>query len=215
MTIVQERREVSGFDEIQMEGTGELILTQGEEEGLVIEADGQMLPKLKSDVNAGRLELGLRHWYDLLSLIGATPIRYTVTVRSLRGVTISGAGTLQSGAVQAERLRLRINGSGEMNLAALSGGELDISIAGSGKVQVGGSVQRQEIDISGSGDILAEDLACQEASVRISGSGSARLRVDQRLTVNISGSGDVCYFGHPQIQQRISGSGSVRSLVAE
>jgi hypothetical protein len=212
MATIQERREVSEFDEILVEGTGDLFLEQGETNSLVIEADEELLPKLKSEVNAGRLELGLRHWYDFLALLVTPHIRYTVTVSSLRGVTISGAGKLRTGRIQADRLRLKINGSGDMEVTELQGSELDISISGSGKVRLNGSVQRQHIEISGSGDIFAEELASNETRVRISGSGSANLRVQERLDVDISGSGDVRYHGQPKVSPRISGSGRVRSF---
>jgi hypothetical protein len=212
MAVEQERRDVADFDEISMEGMGVILLKQGEREELVIEADADLLPKLKSDVNAGRLELGLRNWFDFLSLISKPRICYMITVRSLRGVSISGSGNLQAGPIETDRLRLRISGSGEMFIENLQASDLELIFSGSGKAQVSGTVQRSELEISGSGEIKAEDLQTAETQVRISGSGSAKLRVQERLDVTISGSGEVRYHGQPTIRQRISGSGSVRSI---
>ena len=212
MAITQERREVRDFDEILVEGTGDILLKQGETEELVIEADEALLPRLKSEVQGGRLELGLRHWYDFLFLVPNPRVTYHITVRSLRSVTITGSGKLQAARLQTDLLRLKVSGSGEFELPDLQAAELELNISGSGKARLGGAVQRQEIEISGSGEVKAEDLDSQAARVRISGSGSLRLRAQQRLDVRISGSGKVLYHGQPVIEQRISGSGTIRAI---
>ncbi len=97
-------------------------------------------------------------------------------------------------------------------LPDLQAADLELDFSGTGKASLGGAVQRQEIEINGSGEVRAEDLDSQEARVRISGSGSVRLRVQQRLDVRISGSGEVLYRGQPVIEQRISGSGTIHSI---
>ena len=212
MATMQERREVSDFDEILVEGTGDVLLKQGDREELVIEADETLLPRLKSEVQAGRLELGLRHWYDFIFILPSPRITYHITVRSLRGVTISGSGKLQAGPLQTGLLRLKVSGSGEFELPELQASDLELAFSGSGKASLGGAVQRQEIEINGSAEVRAEDLSSQEARVRINGSGSVHLRVQQRLDVRISGSGEVLYHGQPAIEQHISGSGTIRAI---
>jgi hypothetical protein len=212
MAIIQERREVSNFDEVHVEMSGDIILKQGDKEELLIEADSELLPHLKSEVNAGRLELGLMHWYDFVFLVSVPTIRYYITMKDIRGVIISGSGKMEAEHIHTDRIRLKISGSGEFHITDLQSGNLELSVSGSGKVNLAGVVKRQELDISGSADVRAEDLASQEARVRISGSGNARLTVQQRLEVSISGSGEVRYHGQPQIDHRISGSGSIRAF---
>ena len=69
---------------------------------------------------------------------------------------------------------------------------LGIRVSGSGRPEVGsGPVREQEITISGSGSLRAEELISDEADVRISGSGNIRLHAEKTLNVHISGSGDV------------------------
>jgi hypothetical protein len=212
MAVLQERREVSGFDEIHLEGSGDILLVQGETEELVIEADEALLPKLKSEVNNGRLVLGLRHWYDTLLAVATPRVHYRITVRSLRGASISGSGSLSAGRLQTDRLRLKVSGSAGFDLADLQATDLELDFSGSGKANLKGTAQRQEIDISGSGEVHADELDSQEARVHISGSGRVRLRVQERLDVRISGSGEVRYHGQPKVEQRISGSGSIQAV---
>jgi hypothetical protein len=212
MAIIQERREVSNFDEVHVEMAGDIFLKQGDTEELIIEADSELLPRLKSEVNVGRLELGLQHWYDFMFLIPNPTVRYFITMKNIRGILISGSGKLESEHITTDRIRLKISGSGEFHIADLQAADLEITFSGSGKANLSGSVKRQELDVSGSGEYRAEDLDSLEARVRISGSANARLRVQQRLEVSISGSGEVRYHGQPEIKHTISGSGSIRAF---
>ena len=212
MSIVQERREVAGFDEVILEGSGTITLTQGDQDGLVIEADADLLPRLKSEVSEGRLRLGLKSWLDFFTHLSHPPVHYYVTMREVHGVMISGSGKLQAGRIETDRLRLKISGSGEMNVADLRAGDLEISFSGAGKAVVSGAVQTHSVRISGSGEVRAENLECADVRVHISGSGTVRVRAARRLDVHISGSGDIGYIGQPNVTQQISGAGKVREI---
>ncbi len=99
-----------------------------------------------------------------------------------------------------------------MNVTDLRATDLETVYSGSGKARLAGAIQEQEIRISGSSEVNAEELECKEARVRISGSGAVRVQASEKLDVHITGSGDVRYAGQPVISHHISGSGSVRSL---
>jgi hypothetical protein len=212
MAVIQERREVSDFDEVVLEGSGVITLVQGEQDGLVIETEESLLPKIKSEVVDGRLRLGFKSWLDYLTNLGHATIHYRVSMRQVRGVLISGSGKLEAGRIETDRLRLKVSGAGSLAVADLHTADLETSFSGSGEARLAGSAQKQEIHISGSGDYKAEELDCQDARVSISGSGGVRLRASQRLEVHISGSGEVRYAGQPNITQRIHGSGSIKPL---
>ncbi|MBM4457334.1 MAG: DUF2807 domain-containing protein [Chloroflexi bacterium] len=211
MAIVSESRDVRDFDEVLMEGHGEIFLEQGDREALTVEADEGLLPKIRSEVRGRRLTLGLMHWWDHL-LPPWGPIRYRLTMKQVKGVSLSGAGALTATQIRTDTCQLKMSGSGRMAFGGLEATAAEVGISGSGKVEASGEVQRLGISISGSGNIDALDLASQVAEIRISGSGSIRVNVQQNLDVRISGSGSVKYRGQPQISQSISGSGSVKSV---
>ena len=212
MAITQERREVAGFDQIRLEGSGIIALSQGEQDSLVIETEASLLPKIKSVVRDGRLELGFQHWYDHLLQAGHPTIHYIITVRQIHGIQISGSGKLEAGHMETDRLGLKVSGAGDLQIKDLQAADVDISFSGTGKAGLSGAVESLEVKVSGSGDLSAEDLPCQDANVSISGSGSIRLNVSQQLEVHISGSGEVRYKGQPNIQHHISGVGTIRPI---
>lgn len=212
MAITRERREVPAFDAVKLEGSGVLLITQGETDSLEIETDERLLPKLKSEVVEGRLTVGFRSWLDYLFEMGHPTITYHISMREVRGVIISGSGKLKTEKVNTDRLALRISGAGEMQLDELQAGMLEIKISGSGKVIARGLASDYEVRISGSGEVRTAEVQSQTARVRISGSGNVQLNASQTLDVSISGSGDVRYSGDPKITQNISGSGSIRRV---
>lgn len=210
--MAQEQRSVVDFDEVRMEGTGTIFIRQGERESLTIEATEHLLSKIKSDVNAGRLELGFRHWYDYLVEIGHSEITYHLTVLRLRGVTLSGSGKIHAGPLQTDRMQFRVSGSGDLECESIQTRDLDVQVSGSSKVKLRGSAEQLQVEISGTGDLQAFDLLAKEVRLRISGSGKMEVNAEQRLDARISGSGDIRYTGSPDVSQSISGAGSVRRV---
>lgn len=212
MAIAKETRSVQDFDEVVVEGHGELVLTQGDGATLEIEADAELLPKIKSEVKDGRLVLGMQHWWDHL-LPPWGPVTYRLTMKTIRGVSISGSGTVTAGDIQTDRCRLALSGSGKATLARLAAESAEFHISGSGRIEVAaGEVGRQAITISGSGHLDASGLACAAADLHISGSGNVALQASQTLDVHISGSGDVRYRGQPAVSQHVSGSGRIKRV---
>jgi hypothetical protein len=208
MAMVTETRDVRDFDEVVVQGRGELVLEQGDVESVVIEADEAVMPHVRAEVEDGRLILGLEHWWDNL-LHPFASLRFRVSAVKVQRVAISGSGTVQSGALQAEDLRLDISGSGEMDFPQVTARTVALGISGGGKMAAAGQAERVTVRISGSGNVQTGDLAAQAADVRISGSGSVQVNAAQTLDVQISGSGSVKYAGQPRVSQHISGSGSV------
>lgn len=185
--VVRESRDVRDFDTIVLGGSGAVFITQTGEESLTIEAEDNVVPLLTTEVNGRRLELGTRYGVNLTM---HAPIRYHITVKTLRGLIISGSGKVQATAIDTEALEATISGSGNIALSGQAG--------------------RQELLISGSGAYEAGEFVSGSARVRVSGSGSATLNVREALDVRISGSGSVRYFGQPTVTKSISGSGSIR-----
>jgi len=202
--VAREARSVSGFDRIVLRGVGDLAIRQGDRESLVVEAETRILRNLSATVSNGTLYL------DVIGNVSTQqPIRYELTVKTLREVLSEGSGAVELAAIRSASLALTLGGSGEIKAAALRVSRLESSIAGSGSITTDGEAGEQSVRIGGAGDYFAEELRTHAASIDISGSGSARVRVRDTLKVRISGSGNVTYTGNPRVAQDISGAGDV------
>ncbi|MCH8294698.1 DUF2807 domain-containing protein [Candidatus Poribacteria bacterium] len=209
--VITETRGVSNFDRVSMGGSGELILTQGDNESLTVEAEDNIMEYVKTEVEGRTLVLGLDSGGRSIST--KRSIRFTLMVKNLVGLDLAGSGRVDAGGIDTDRLDVDVSGSGTMEIDSLAAETLKVSISGSGRVELGtGEVQKQDIEMSGSGRFRADKLRSQEASIEISGSGSAVVWAQESLEVSISGSGDVEYYGRPRITQQVSGSGSIKSL---
>ena len=206
--VVSEPRSVSQFHEVTLGGSGELSLVQGAEESLMIEADDNLLPLIESEVSGDRLWIGWRN----VNLRPSRTIRYTLHVKDLDSLHLSGSLSARAGSLKTDHLSLSISGSGNIQIAKLDAKTVSAHISGSGDTRLAGEVEDQKISISGSGSHQAADLRCQQAEARISGSGRATLWVKDNLTSGISGSGAISYYGHPSVSSHVSGSGRVHHL---
>lgn len=186
-TMTTESRDVSGFTQIKLSGFGTLNITQTGTESLTISADDDVLPHLTSEVINGTLELGVKPRLSFKSLRRVT---YTVTVKSLEGIQLSGAGTVHASDIKAS--------------------SFSMSISGAGDTTISGSAQSQSVRISGAGNYNAKDFQTDTAEVTITGAGNARVNATQTLFATVSGAGAVTYYGMPQVSQRITGVGSVK-----
>ena len=54
-----ETRAASGFDRVELNGYGEVILVQGDTESVEVEADENYLPYIETKVSGGTLHLGI------------------------------------------------------------------------------------------------------------------------------------------------------------
>ncbi len=213
MESVREERQVSGFDRVSFGAHGELAITQGERESLTVQAEADVLPRIRTEVRDGTLHIELkdrRWWRNLVREI--TPIRFELTVRELRGFDLSGAGTVKASAIRTDTFGLGVSGAGKITFESLEADSFKLGLSGAAKCVLAGNVRTQTIGISGVGKYDGADLASREADVSVSGAGSVRISVAERLGARISGTGKIEYFGSPSVDKRVSGIGKIVAL---
>jgi hypothetical protein len=182
-----ETRTVSGFDAVNLGGTGRLTIEVTGTESLEITADDNLLPYLLSDVSGKVLTLGTKSRTNINP--SKDPV-YKLTVKDLSSITLGGSGAIMARDIHTDRLKVLLGGSGDISTA--------------------GTADDQDIVIGGSGSYHAADLKSKTATISIGGSGDADLNVTEKLNVTIAGSGSVTYAGEPTVTQHILGSGTVK-----
>jgi hypothetical protein len=109
----------------------------------------------------------------------------------------------------AELRRVKTSGSSTTELHGVDGDTLDLVLDGSGGIDVDGTAHSVNIEVNGSGNVDAEQLACDRAEVTLNGSGYVAVAEPKAITATIHGSGRIVHGGSPQVTQRIAGSGEV------
>jgi hypothetical protein len=205
--VTTEERPVSGVERVVITNQGNLTVVIGDTESLVIEAEDNLLQYIQTEVRNGTLEINTQNG---VSMLNKDPIRYTLTVKSLKGIDLTSSGNASAPALTADSFEVNINSSGNASIENLTADKLTVHISSSGKVEIaGGTVGTLDVTISSSGDLHMEDVAVQDAKVSISSSGSAYLQVSDNLDGNISSSGNIYVTGNPQVDVNTSSSGKV------
>jgi hypothetical protein len=185
-SVTEESRNVSGFEAVELRGVGNLAIEQTGSESLSVEAEEDVLPKIRTEVVNNRLIIGPK---PNTTIHTTEPINYKLTVKDLNALEVSGSGNVEAEGIGTDRLA--------------------VTISGEGNVKTGGEADQQEINISGSGHYRAEGLESREVKIAVMGAGSAIVNVREELDAKISGVGSVEYMGDPTVSQDVSGVGRV------
>jgi hypothetical protein len=183
--VITETRDVSGFSEIAVGGSGVVRVEVTGTDSMTIEAEDNIMPLLETDVTNGRLVLDTSR-----SISPTVDIVYTITAATLEGLEVSGSAEVDATGIDATDFSVDISGSGDVAAVGTLDGALSLSISGSGAFD-------------------GESLTSPQGTVDISGSGNAVVNVSETLDVSVSGSGNVEYLGSPDVDEDISGSGNI------
>ena len=210
-SVITEKREVKGFDQIQLSTLGKLEIIQGEEEGLEINAEENLMPYLLTTISGKTLEIRTA---NNVTIEPTKDVTYILKVKNLSGIYTSSLGSINASQLTTDKIKIGISSLGDINIGTLIAGDLQVRISSSGNLSLAGKVATQDVEISSSGNYSGGDLQSQSAFVSISSSGNAKIWVINDLSIQISSSGNVDYFGSLSVTSKISSSGKVNALGA-
>lgn len=196
--VVAETREIWDFDRIDLAGEGNVVVSLGDDFSMTIETDDNLMEFLDSSVVGDTL---------VLATDGDTPIdidptdsiTWSITMPTVVGVSISGAGTIDLSGVDGERLDAAVKGAGDINLWQLAVAHLDATINGAGNIRATGTAERASLTIDGVGSIEAGDLRTVDVSCVFRTAGNIVVWATGTLAVSGDGIGTVSVYGSPAV----------------
>ena len=186
--LISETRSFSSFHSIENNGVGNILLTQGAQEDVTIQAQANIMQILQTEVIDETLVISFDEGQCVNTI--TEPITFTVSIPEIRSLSLDGVGDL--------------NTQNDIDLDSL-----DINLNGVGNFGLTGSSNYLGIDLTGVGNVEAFDLNTLVCDIRISGVGTAEVTVNDTLNVVIIGQGSVFYKGNPEITSDITGNGDV------
>ncbi len=185
--IVSESRSFSDFHSIDNSIFADILLIQGSQEDVLIEAQQNILQEVKTKVINGVLKITHGRCLDI-----DDPVVLHVTIPVIKSLTVTGVGdVISQNDLDVSDLKITLTGVGNFDLEGIAA-TLDINLTGTGKVKTFG-------------------LNTDKCTVRIAGVGDAEVNVNDELDVTITGVGTVSYKGNPTIHSNISGAGRIIS----
>ena len=206
--IVTKEISLDAIHGFKLHTVGEVVLTQGSPQKVVIEGQQNIIDNITHSVNNGIWEID----FDK-DVRNAKPVTIHITLSTLDKAEINGSGKIRSATkfTGLTDLNLSIAGSGHTTLE-YDASKTDLDLNGSGKVNLSGTSNTLSISIDGSGNVMADQLIVENCDVHISGSGNAFVNVNKNLDTSISGSGNVRYLGNAHVNTKINGSGVVTQV---
>jgi hypothetical protein len=185
---------------------------------LVVEADGNLLPLVRTDVRGDTLVVEITRSYR-----SGNPVRVTYTVPRLEDLRHSGSGQLAVHGLNGAPLKVVQQGSGS---TLLTGQVASLDVAGNGSGSVDASTLQSasaNLTMNGSGRVNVGQVRGEYAVATLNGSGQLRVAGSVRtLTARSTGSGhlDLVNLVAEQADLTATGSGGLtanvkQSLVAQ
>ena len=177
--LTRDQRAIATVQGLDVNGSITVDVRVGPATMLVVEADSNLLPFIRTELRGDRLVIEKER-----SFRTNNPVRVTYTVPRLTAV--------------------RHNGSGHVSVQDLNGAPLVVEERGSGSVLLTGRVSSLQARSNGSGQLDLADLVSQEAELSSTGSGGITANVKQSLVARNGGSGGIRVYGNP-VRRTVSG----------
>lgn len=214
-----ERIDLSSVKRVVLRDYGQLILTQSDEASLRIEAQPDLLRMVHADVRQDELILDIQGgWFDkawqaLTSTFEGKTLKYFLTLPSIAGIFVSGAGRVKSQNINGKSLDMILKGAGEIIISGLEVEQLQADLPGAGVISLAGSTHFQQVHLHGAGSYDAPRLRSKEANIKLKGVGKASVWVTEKLDAQVDGVGSIDYYGDPVTRKNITGLGKINQRI--
>lgn len=209
--IVTKVFNTSDYDKISGRNSLNIVLVEGKEGTITVEAESNIMEHLEVEVKGDRLEIGIEDGYNINTRKG---IQVRVPVKNISSLSMAGSGDITSTVkLKSRNMNISVAGSGDIALEVTSE-KLRVSIAGSGDIKLSGRTEHLDASVAGSGDISAFNLKANNVDASIAGSGDVSVYCNGgELQASIIGSGDLRYKGNTsKIKKSILGSGGITKM---
>lgn len=201
----KETRPVSGFTGIDASSVFDITVAKGNTESLTIEADNEVMPYVRSEVQNGVLHLYLDNKKDIRDI---KLLKATLVMKDLDNVSLSGACKLTAGdlftpdkfkagcsgaskltvSLITKQLGVEMSGASQIQIKANVSGDTNINASGTSKIQ--GELKTGNINFDSSGACSIE-LTGSSTDMKVNSSGTSNLNAKnfpvKTATVEASG----------------------------
>lgn len=203
--VVTKERKAAYFNSVKVSTAIDLILTQGNNENIAVEADDNLHEYIVTEIKNNTL-----HIYTDANIRDAKKMNVYVTMKEIEEISATSAGDVMGKSViKSDELSLSTSSAGDIDLA-VEVQKLTCTISSAGDMTLSGTTDELEASLSSAGDLNAFDLTSRIANVTASSSGDASITVTEKLWARASSAGDITFKGNPpEVDGRSSSAGRI------
>ncbi|MBE0641987.1 MAG: DUF2807 domain-containing protein, partial [Bacteroidales bacterium] len=192
--VVAQERQLPAFTTVVVEGTAEIILSQGPQQKVVVETDAELQESVKTTVKDARLTISAARMKNV------TKLGISITASQLEGLIASGATEVKGeGIIRADNLRIEGSGASDITLV-LEVSNLNVNLSGASTLVLRGQAQTIDANISGAGDLKAGELLGNSATLKTSGASSAMVNITELVNADVSGVSELKLKQEPKVK---------------
>lgn len=204
----EERKVNAGFTGIEVSSGVDLILEQGEDTKIIVEASADHMDDVTTEVRSGVLKVnmegGIFSWFENRS---ATVY---VTMPQIEKLAASGGADLKSsGKISSEELEVSSSGGADVEIE-VQATRVVLNSSGGANIVASGGTDHLEASASGGSDLKVRSLEARYVTASSSGGADIEVYASEEISASASGGADVTYYGPAQmIEKNESGGGDV------
>lgn len=200
--VVEESRDIQGFTGIKVSSGIDVLLSQGNEFQVVVEADENLLDVIVTELEGHMLVVDV----DRYQIRNAKARMVHITMPEIEEIHVSSAGDcIGKTPIVSKNLRLNVSSAGDLNLE-VDADRIYLDISSSGDVELKGETGMLEANLSSAGDLDAFDLDAVRVHVEVSSAGDASVFATEELSMSASSAGNIYYRGSAKVLRSNSSS---------
>ena len=226
---------VKDFSEFVAGGGAHIEITQDGTEYLRVEADAEVMKRVKVDQTGKRVSVWVKSDSNFFNWFGHGDgkIRVVLKVKHLEYLELSGGAIAKVGDLQEEKLevsnsgaadtrfetinaasfRLDLSGAANVKIKSVNSQQQDFDLSGAADVEIKNDSNTQSLtaDVSGASNLRARLLTAKNARLDASGASHIELTVTDELEAGASGASNVSYYGNPKAKPDSSGPSHINA----
>lgn len=205
--VTTTNREINGdFNAIEVSRGLDVYLTQGDEEGIRVQADENLQEIIIVEVENGVLNI-----YAEDNISSAASKKIMVNFKNIERIsTSSGSDVISTNVISAEKLEIYTSSGSDVELEVEVENLICESSSGS-DIKLSGRTNTFRAEASSGSDIKAANLKAVKTRAEANSGADITVNTSQELTANANSGGDIKYYGNPEKVEKNDGpSGSIR-----
>ncbi|WP_456440703.1 head GIN domain-containing protein, partial [Psychroserpens sp.] len=200
-------RELNGdFNAIEVSRGLDVYLTQGETEGIRVQADENLQDIIMVEVENGVLTI-----YADENISSAASKKIMVNFKNIDRISASsGSDVVSTTIITANELKIHTSSGSDVELEVEVESLICESSSGS-DIKLSGTTNTFRADATSGSDIKAAKLKAIKTTAQANSGADITVNTSKELTANASSGGDIKYYGNPEKVEKSDGpSGSIR-----
>jgi len=194
-------RELTGFNEIIAQGAFELVLVQGDQEGLRIETDENLLELFQTRVEENRLYISINADIRKFSIL-----KVTVSFKELKRIVLLNEVSLSTtNVIHFDEVEFFAGGISKINFEIYTA-HLKVHLTDGSFAYFKGFAESFTVEMHDETELNAFDMQTDSCRILSSGLTEVMVSVQKDLKLFVSGASNVYYLGEPTISERLFSS---------